>query len=427
MSDAAAPPADGSQRDRLLAAARDAVAANEDRVVALSRALHAEPETAWQEHRAVEAITAVLSSAGFSVERGTAELETAFVASTGHGERTVALVAEYDALPGLGHACGHNLIAASAVGAALALAPLADELGLTVRVYGTPAEEGGGGKILMLDAGVFDDVDAALMVHPGPNDSGYARPRAVAHVDVEYTGAEAHAAAYPERGVNAADAALIAQVAIGLLRQQLPDGVRVHGIVREAGTAPNAIPGRARASWYVRASTLAELDALFPRVTACFEAGALATGCTVRITETSGRYSEFRNDEALLADFAAHAAALGRDMDLAERHAGGMNTASTDMGNVSLRVRAIHPYLSIGTSTASNHQAAFAEAAGTPEAERAALDGAVALAQTVIDDAVRAASGTVPAAPTSTTLEPRTPAQTTTPTPDPASTPRSTP
>lgn len=377
-----------SDRAGLKLAVRDRVDAARAEILAVSHALHAHPEPAWEEHASADLLCGVLAESGFLIRRGIGGLPTAFVATTGSGPRSVALVAEYDALPGLGHACGHNIIAAAAVGAALALAPVADELGLEVRVIGTPAEEGGGGKIVLLEAGVFDGLDVALMIHPGPDDAGWARPRAVAHFDVEYTGTESHAAAYPELGVNAADAFTIAQVAIGLLRQQLPDDVRVHGIVREAGTAPNAIPARSVGNWYLRAADLEQLDALFPRITACFEAGALATGCGLRITETSGRYSEFRNDEALLGLFAANARELGRDLDLEELRPAGMNTASTDMGNVSRVTRAIHPYLGIDAGLAVNHQAAFAAAAATPSADRAALDGAVLLAQTVVDDAL---------------------------------------
>lgn len=368
--------------------AHDAVEEARETVLGVSRALHADPEVAWQEHRSSALLQTVLAEAGMRVEVGAGGLPTAFTATAGTGPRVVAVLAEYDALAGLGHACGHNVIAAAAVGAGIALAPLADELGITVRVVGSPAEEGGGGKIVLLDAGVLDDVDVALMVHPGPADAAYARPRAVAHFDVLYEGVASHAASYPQLGVNAADAVTIAQVAIGLLRQQLPDDARVHGIVREAGTAPNAIPERVVGSWYVRAADLEQLDALFPRIAACFEAGALATGCTVEIVETSGRYSEFRNDEALLAAFVRNAAAFGRDMDVAETRPDGMHTASTDMGNVSRRVRAIHPYLGIDSLPAVNHQAAFADAAASPAAERAAIEGAILMAQTVIDDAL---------------------------------------
>jgi amidohydrolase len=371
--------------DVLATRAAEAVSAQRDLILGVSRALHADPETAWQEHRSAALLVDTLASLGMSVATGAGGLDTAFVASSGRGSRTVAVVAEYDALAGLGHACGHNIISAAAVGSAAALVPLADQLDATVQVIGTPAEEGGGGKIHLLDAGVFDGIDLALMVHPGPVDALWARPLAVAHFDVVYTGRESHASAYPTLGVNAADAFTVAQVAIGLLRQQLPASVRVHGIVREAGTAPNAIPGSALGNWYVRAASLEELEAVFPRVRACFAAGALATGCELEIRETSPRYSEFRNDEPLARAFAARAKALGRDMDAAEQRPAGMNTASTDMGNVSRHIRAIHPYLGIDSAPAVNHQAAFADATVTPAGDRAALDGATLMAQTIID------------------------------------------
>jgi amidohydrolase len=356
-----------------------------DGLLGISRRLHQHPETAWRESASSAFLADELASRGFAVERGVAGLPTAFVAAYGDGPATVGLVAEYDALPGLGHACGHNIIAAAALGAAEALAGVGADLGIGIRVLGTPAEEGGGGKIPMLDAGCFDDLAFAMMIHPGPADAVYARPRAVAHFDVTYRGVTSHAGAYPQLGRNAADAFTIAQVAIGLLRQQLAPSVRVHGIVTEAGTAPNAIPETARGSWYVRADTLAELDGVFARVRACFEAGALAAECEWKLTETSPRYAEFRNDERLARLFAANGTALGRDMDLAENGPRGMATASTDMGNVSQRVRAIHPYLGIGSLPAVNHQPAFAAATVTPAADRAVRDGAVLLAQTAID------------------------------------------
>lgn len=367
-------------------------------LVRVSHALHADPEIRWQEHRAAALLAAELESLGFRVERAAGGLATAFVATMGAGARRVGFIAEYDALEGLGHACGHNIIAASALGAGAALATVADELDVTVQVIGTPAEEGGGGKIHMIEAGVFDDLDAAMMVHPGPTDNAFARPFAVAHFDVAFRGFAAHAAAYPFLGRNAADAFTIAQVAIGLLRQQLPSTVRVHGIVREAGTAPNAIPESSLGSWYVRASNLTELEETFIKVRRCFEAGALASDCELTITETSPRYSEFRNDEALVRAFAANAAARGIDVDLEEARTGGMNTASTDMGNVSQVVRAIHPYLSIDSLPAVNHQAAFADASVGARADRAVADGAALLAQTAVDafattDELRAVEG----------------------------------
>lgn len=357
-----------------------------DELIAVRDHLAEHPESKWEEHASAAFLTAHLEAAGFAVQRGIADLPTAFRGVAGNGPTRVGIVLEYDALPGLGHACGHNIIAAAGLGAAIALAEVADDAGITVEAIGSPAEEGGGGKVLMLDAGVFDGLDLAMMIHPGPVDSVWARPRAVAHLDVAYTGKEAHASAYPELGVNAGDAMVIAQVAIGMLRQQLPQSARVHGIVTEAGTAPNAIPAKAGGHWYVRADTLDELDELFGRVLRCFEAGALATGCEFTYRETSPRYSEFVNDEPLLHAFAQRAAELGRDMDVEEVHGGGMNTASTDMGNVSRRLRAIHPYLGIDSLPVVNHQEAFADATMTEAGARAVIDGAVLLARTALAD-----------------------------------------
>lgn len=231
-------------------------------LVQLSETLHAHPETAWEEHRAAAWVGDALAAAGFRVQSAYLGLGTALLAEAGTGPVKIGVMAEYDALPGLGHACGHNLIAASAVGAGIALAGLADELGITVRVYGTPAEEGGGGKIELIDRGAFADLDLAMMVHPAPVDVVEARPFAVAHSHIAFDGKSAHAAAYPEQGVNANDAFVVSQVAIGLLRQQLPADTRVHGIQTLGGHAPNAIPERTEGRWYWRANSLDELAVL---------------------------------------------------------------------------------------------------------------------------------------------------------------------
>lgn len=364
--------------------ARALVDADLPSLVALSEALHADPETAWNEHRASARLQEALAARGFAVTPAYLGLDTAFLATAGTGPVRIGVCAEYDALPGLGHACGHNLIAAIAVGVASALAPLADELGITVEVYGTPAEEGGGGKIELLDRGAFTGLDLAVMAHPGPVDVAEARPFAVAHSHVRYDGKAAHAGAYPEEGVNANDAFLVAQVAIGLLRQQLPHSARVHGIQTVGGQAPNAIPDRTEGRWYVRAETLEELERIEEKVNRCFEAGALASGTTLTITPESKPYSEFRNDERALALYRANAEALGRVFD-GSSAAGRMNRASTDMGNVSQVVPAIHPYIGVGSLPATNHQPEFAAACVGPLAERALRDAAVALAQTVVD------------------------------------------
>ncbi|WP_327245107.1 M20 family metallopeptidase [Streptomyces sp. NBC_01320] len=360
---------------------RTAVAEVADEVLALSHRIHAHPEVAWEEEKAARWIGYALNDLGFDVRMGTAGLPTAFTATLGSGPLHLGICAEYDALPGLGHACGHNIIAAAAVGAAAGLAPLVDELGLTLTVFGTPAEEGGGGKILMLERGAFDGVHAAMMVHPGPVDVAEADPFAVAHLKVRYHGKAAHAAAYPEQGRNAADAFTVAQVAIGLLRQQLPGRTRVHGMMTRGGEAPNAIPELTEGRWYVRADTLEQLAELQPRVERCFEAGALASGCELEIEPESRPYSEFRNDAELLAMYRRTATELGRRFETGTP-AARMNRASTDMGNVSRVLPAIHPYLGIGSLPAVNHQKEFAAHCVGAAADRAVLDGAAAMALT---------------------------------------------
>lgn len=358
------------------------IAASE--LIELSEKLHAHPETAWQEHQAVKWVADVLAAEGFRVTQKYLGFDTAFMAEFGSGSTTVGFMAEYDALPGLGHACGHNLIAASSVGAGLALAPLADALDLTIRVYGTPAEEGGGGKIEMLDAGAFRDLDFAMMVHPAAVDIAEAEPFAVAHHHIEYTGVSAHAAAYPDEGVNANDAFLIAQTAIGLLRQQLPDDTRVHGIQTVGGFAPNAIPEKTEGRWYTRANSLAELEKLDERVRACFEAGALASGTQLHITPESKSYAEFRTYQRALEAYKTNAAARGR-VFADPATAGRMNRASTDMGNVSQIVPAIHPYIGVDSLPHTNHQKEFADSCIGSVAERALLDAAILMAWTTID------------------------------------------
>src|SRR5579884_1223263 len=225
-----------------LDAVEDAVRRRGADIVELSHAIHAEPELAFDEHRSCAKTQKLVAERGFEITPGVAGLDTAFRAEFGSGQLVVGVCAEYDALPGIGHACGHNIIAASAIGTALALAEVADDLQITVALVGTPAEESGGGKALLLQAGVFDDIAAAVMVHPGPTDIAGARSLASSGVRVAYQGREAHASAAPFLGVNAADAATIAQVAIGLLRQQLFPGQQVHGFVADGGRAPNVIP-----------------------------------------------------------------------------------------------------------------------------------------------------------------------------------------
>ena len=270
-------------RDALKRRAADAVDARLGGLLGISRRLHQHPETAWRENASSAFLADELAARGFAVERGAAGLPTAFVAEYGEGDVTVGLVAEYDALPGLGHACGHNIIAAAACLAAGALAPLADDLGIALRVLGTPAEEAGGGKVLMLERGAFDGVHAAVMAHPAARDCFEPFYPASSPLTVSYRGQAAHAAAWPERGVNAADAITVAQVSIGLLRQHIAGTDRIHGFVSRGGSAANIVPDHTEFTLTVRSGTLDALRALLPRVEACLRAGALATGCSAEI------------------------------------------------------------------------------------------------------------------------------------------------
>jgi amidohydrolase len=364
-------------------AARERVTQARDELVALSHRIHANPELGFEEEQACAWLCELLEGAGLQVQRGVGDLPTAFAARAGSGPLHVVVCAEYDALPAVGHACGHNVIAAMAAGAGMALARVADDAGLRVTVLGTPAEEGGGGKILLLQRGAFDGAHAAMMVHPSPYEQPEMPIIAVNHLKVAYTGKEAHASAYPFLGVNAADALVVAQTAIGLLRQHLRPSDRVHGIVTKGGDAANIIPAHTTADWMVRAADLEQLEEVRAKVARCFEAGALATGATLELSEDHDPYSEMRHDHELSALYQRNAEALGRTfMGRSDRGAG-----STDMGNVSLALPSIHPTIGIDSLPAVNHQPEFTASCATPAADQAVVDGAVAMAWTAIDAA----------------------------------------
>ncbi|GJJ18585.1 M20 family metallopeptidase [Mycolicibacterium mageritense] len=361
----------------------DAVNRRRGDLIALSHSIHAEPELAFAEHRSCAKTQALVAERGFEITAAPAGLDTAFRASYGAGPLVIGICAEYDALPEIGHACGHNIIAASAVGTALALADVADELGLTVVLLGTPAEELGGGKVLMLDAGTFDDIAASVMLHPGPVDIAAARSLALSEVTVDYTGRESHAAVAPYLGVNAGDAVTVAQVAVGLLRQQLMPGQMVHGIVTHGGEATNVIPGRAELRYTMRAADMAALRALEGRMAGCFEAGALATGCTHQVTETAPAYAELLPDPWLSETIRAEMIRVGRE-PLPQSVEASVPLGSTDMGNVTQVMPGIHPVIGIDSGGASIHQPAFTAAAAGPSADRAVVEGAIMLARTVV-------------------------------------------
>lgn len=352
-------------------------------LVELSHSIHAEPELAFDEHRSCAKTQALVAERGFAVQRGVGGLDTAFRASFGSGPLVIGVCAEYDALPEIGHACGHNIIAAAAVGTALALAEVADDLGLTVVLIGTPAEEAGGGKALLLDAGVFDDIAAAVMLHPGPLDIAAARSLALSEVNVVYTGRESHAAVAPYLGINAADAVTVAQVAIGALRQHLLPGQMMHGIVTDGGQAPNVIPGHARMRYTMRANDTAALENLEERMSGCFLAGAVATGCEYRVDPASPVYRELAPDRWLAEVFRAEMNRVGRTPVAADLEAA-LPLGSTDMGNVTQVLPGIHPIVGLDAAGASVHQPAFAAAAVGPSGDRAVVDGAIMLARTVV-------------------------------------------
>lgn len=362
-------------------AARERLEGERAALEALSHRIHAHPELAYEEEHAAAWLCEYLAGAGFAVEAGICEIPTAFAARIGSGPLHVTFCAEYDALPVIGHACGHNLIAAMAAGAGVAAARVADDAGLTVTVLGCPAEESGdtGGKILLLERGAFADAHAALMAHPAPDD--VLRPSMIAAsiFDVRYTGKEAHAAASPEQGINAADALTIAQVAIGLLRQSIRATDRIHGVTTHGGDASNVIPAHTSASYMVRAATLDQLRELEPRVRRCFEAGALATGATLEFVGGERPYADVRHDPNLAALYQRNAEALGRVFTDAPTY------ASTDLGNVSHVIPSIHPLIGVNSAPATNHQPEFAAACITPAADQAIFDAALALAWTAID------------------------------------------
>jgi amidohydrolase len=364
--------------------AQETIHTYQQTLIDLSHRIHDHPELGYAEELASRWITETLADAGLQVEAGICDLPTAFRARAGNGPFHIAICAEYDALPKMGHACGHNLMAAMATGAGIAAAQVADDLGLTIEVIGTPAEEVGnaGGKILLLERGAFKDIDVAMLVHPTPMpyDAIGESTLAVALFDIHYTGKASHAGAAPEQGINAADAMTVAQVAIGLLRQQLPSTTRISGIVTDGGEAANIIPSHTSARYNLRAPTFDELLELRARVTRCFEAGALATGAQLEIVGGDKPYAHMVHNVAMSELYRRNAEALGRVVQ--EVPGSG---AGTDMGNISLVIPSIQPTIGINCLPAINHQPEFAAACVTPAADKAVLDGALAMAWTAID------------------------------------------
>jgi amidohydrolase len=357
-------------------------------IVGISREIHAHPELAFQENRAAELLTGVLERADIPVLRGAHGLPTAFDAEIpGDGGPCVALLAEYDALPEIGHACGHNIIAAAGVGAALALNAAQGANGPLpgrIRVLGTPAEEKGAGKELMARAGAFAGVDAAMMVHPAGINLATMPCIAVAEVEARYRGEAAHASAMAHRGINALDALVLAYQSLAALRQHIRPTERIHGIITDGGQAANIVPERSAGLFYVRAANRERLDALKRRVEGCFRSGAEATGAALDLGWGDADYLDLRCNEPLEAAFQKNAESLGRVFFPPEKLPPG-GQGSTDMGNVSQRVPSIHPTVAAAPPHCTIHHPEFAKWAGSEMGDEAAVDGAKALAMTAID------------------------------------------
>ena len=372
-----------SDVDEIKTRACNLIDSNADELVRVSHEIHDHPEQNYEEVFASELLTRTANGLGVPVELGAFDCATGFSGDVGTGP-TVCIMSEYDALPEIGHGCGHNIIAAAGLGAAIALASLAKETGGRVRYMGTPAEEGGGGKILMARNGALTGVDLAMMVHPADADLATIDAIALQQLLVEYSGQESHAAAAPHLGRNALDAAVLGYMAVATLRQHILPTERVHGIFLKSGDKPNIVPSEASTEWYVRSDNVTSLSALKPRVLASLESGAHACGCSVSHEWIGAAYADMVTNNTMGAMYANNAMRLGRTVS-DPRQGGHRVVGSTDMGNVSHLVPSIHPMIASAPSGTSIHTKQFAHFARSPMADKAVLDGAKAMAMTAID------------------------------------------
>jgi len=351
-------------------------------LIELSLNIHRNPEPGFKEEKALNLLTSYLSENSFRIEKCIGGLTTAFKAIYGSRKPIIALLAEYDALPEMGHACGHNIIAASSTGAGVAGKLAVDNFGGTVVVFGTPAEELLGGKILLAKAGVFNEVDAAMIVHPGLRDAATNQALACIGIDVQFFGRAVHAAAYPDKGINALEAMILSFSAINSLRQHIKDSARIHGIITHGGDAANVVPAHSAASFLIRAVDNAYLEELKGRVLNCFEGAALATGARLDYKWADVLYQPMKNNLVLAELFARNLEYLGRKVEPLNTY---FDFGSTDMGNVSQVVPAIHPSVAIVPSSILLHSAEFAAAAASESGHNGMMDAAKALAMTVAD------------------------------------------
>ncbi len=366
--------------EKLKAMVSGEVDAHKSELVELSLRIHQNPEVAFEEVKASGWLMEYLEGNGFKVERGICQLSTAFKASYGTGRPAVALLAEYDALPKIGHACGHNIIGTAAVGAAVAAKKAVDAAGGSVVVIGTPAEEAYGGKRFMAERGAFQDADAAMLVHPHGLDMASMQALACIRLDVEFFGKAVHAAGFPQKGINALEALIQAFNGINSLRQHINERARIHGIITHGGEAPNIVPDYTAATFLVRAERESYLDELKEKVLNCFKAASLATGARLEY-QWSSYYAPLKCNFTLAELFSKNMESLGRSVSPPMKRAFG----SSDMGNVSVLVPAIHPMVAIATADVMEHSPEFAEAAASEAGNRGLIDGAKAMAMTVVD------------------------------------------
>lgn len=355
----------------------------QDLVFDISHTIHANPELAFKEYRASALLTETLEAHGFAVERGSGGLETAFTTTyRQHASGpTIALLCEYDALPEIGHACGHNIIAAAPIGAGLILRPLFDQYPGTLKIIGTPAEEYGGGKIQILRAGVFEGVDVAMMVHPSTRHTTERSSLAFNSLTFEFLGKAAHAAASPHQGINALDAMIMTFNNVNALRQQVREDVRIHSIITDGGTAPNVIPDYTRARFIVRAREVGYLDTVTEQVMNCARGAALATGAEVKIDHRKG-YVNIVPNSTLAGLYADNLQRMGIDVETPDPSE---PMGSTDMGNVSQVIPSIHPYVAIAPRGVAGHTAEMREAACSPQGDEGLMISVRALGMTVAD------------------------------------------
>lgn len=363
----------------------DYIEKNKENYISISHQIHAKPEIGNEEFFASELLRHTLSEEGFTVQKGIPEHETAFIArkSSNKPGPKIGFLAEYDALQGLGHACGHNIIGTLSVAAAIALSKVIDETGGEITVFGTPAEEGGpngSAKGTFVRYGLVQDMDVCMMIHPFDKTAGTAPTLAVDPIDYEFFGKPAHAAANPEKGINALDGVIQLYNGINALRQHVTDDIRIHGIIMNGGDAANIVPEYARARFFIRANTREACDVITEKVNNIANGAALATGSTVKITKIQNGVDHFKLNHAFDTVYKRRIIEQG---EVFEERAGGIG--STDAGNISQVVPTIHPFIQIADVGVSPHTVAFREAAVSPKGDAALLKGAKALALTGFD------------------------------------------